>query len=128
MHDSPSTQELLSAVKGFIDTLAGENLSGHARFNARVAANVLATVLREIDQRPTADQAEAVRLAALLDRTPNDDDLETLNSELCTLIQSGKIDETTPNLLAHLKATAIDQLSIDQPRYSGLATAKDNGT
>jgi len=128
MHDSPSAQELLAAVKGFIDTLASEDLTGHARFNARVASNVLATVLREIDQRPAADLAEMARLADLLGKPSTGSDLGTLNLELCKQIQSGKIDETKPNLLAHLKATAIDQLNIDQPRYSGLATAKDNDT
>lgn len=122
MHDAPSTAELVEAVKHFIDETASPQLTGHAAFHARVASNVLATILRELEQRPGAEAEEKARLAALLDADPNTP-LETLNRDLCARIQTGRMDLSTDGLLDHLKTTTIGQLSVDQPRYSGLALA-----
>ena len=121
MHDAPSQKEMITAVKAFIDETAMPSLKGHAAFHARVASNVLATVLRELDIRPSAEAAERQRLAALLnaDATATARDL---NEQLCTLLERGDMDLTTPGLLEHLKTTTIDQLSVDQPAYSGLQT------
>jgi Arc/MetJ-type ribon-helix-helix transcriptional regulator len=120
MHDGPSIQELLTAVKGFLDSEAMAELNGHGRFNARVASNVLATALREFEQRPAAEADEIARLQALLGMRGETGDLDTLNQSLIAKIRSGELDETSVELLAHLKATAIAQLNIDQPQYSGL--------
>ena len=122
MHDAPSTAELVEAVKRFIDETAAPQLNGHAAFHARVASNVLATILRELEQRPDAEVQEKSRLIALLDGNP-DSSLETLNRDLCERIRAGEMDLSTGGLLEHLKTTTIAQLSIDQPRYSGLALA-----
>ncbi|MEZ5947499.1 MAG: DUF6285 domain-containing protein [Hyphomonas sp.] len=122
MHDAPSTAELIESVKRFIDEAAAPQLSGHAAFHARVASNVLATVLRELEQRPAATDSERTRLVALLG-TSASDDVDTLNRRLCEHIRSGRMDLATPGLLDHLKTTTIDQLSVDQPNYSGLARA-----
>lgn len=122
MHDQPSVSELVQAVKNFVDNTAAPNLSGHAAFHARVASNVLATILRDLEARPDNDTAELARLQALLDR---EGDLEMLNRALCADIKSGKITTETDGLLAHLKATAIAQVKVDQPKYSGLKTATD---
>ena len=123
MHDQPSVSELLAAVKLFIDETAAPNLKGHAAFHARVASNALATALRDLEARPNNEETEATRLRDLLnaDETTT---LEQMNRDLCTHIQSGKITAETPSLLAHLKATTIAQVEVDQPRYSGLKMAK----
>lgn len=123
MHDHPSVSELVQAVKNFIDETAAPNLDGHAAFHARVASNALATVLRDLEQRPASETEEAARLIALLS-APEDSDLEALNRNLSEQIQAGTLTPETPGLLAHLKATTIAQVEIDQPRYSGLKTAK----
>lgn len=122
MHDAPSTAELVEAVKRFIDDTAAPQLTGHAAFHARVASNVLGTVLRELAERPVAETGEKTRLVSLLDADP-DASLEALNRELCERIRSGAADLSTPGLLEHLKTTTIAQLSVDQPNYSGLARA-----
>ena len=62
MHDQPSVAELVQAVKNFIDETAGPNLSGHAAFHARVASNALSTVLRDLEQRPSAEKRTNVRV------------------------------------------------------------------
>lgn len=123
MHDLPSVPELVQAVKNFIDETASPQLQGHAAFHARVASNVLATVLRDLEKRPGAEMDERARLLSLLaasgDRSTGD-----LNVDLSKLIQSGEMTSETPGLLAHLKETTIAQVEIDQPRYSGLKSAK----
>lgn len=121
MHDAPSAKELIEAVKSFLDKTAMVQLQGHAAFHARVASNALATVLREMEQRPAAEARERERLQALLQL--EETDVDALNRALCSEIQSGRLDLASPGLLTHLKSTTIDQLSVDQPGYSGLRTA-----
>lgn len=123
MHDQPSVAELVQAVKNFVDNSAAPNLTGHAAFHARVASNVLATVLRDLEQRPSAEAEERIGLLALLS-ADEASSTELLNSELSKRIQAGDMTGETPGLLAHLKRTTMAQVEIDQPRYSGLKTAK----
>lgn len=123
MHDQPSISELVQAVKSFIDETAAPELKGHAAFHARVASNALATVLRDLEQRPSAETAERAGLIALL-CAREDQSNEALNRELSDRIQSGEMTASTPGLLEHLKRTTMAQVEIDQPRYSGLKTAK----
>jgi Domain of unknown function (DUF6285) len=121
MHDGPSAKELIEAVKNFIDKSAAPQLTGHAAFHARVASNALATVLRELEIRPTAEAEEKARLEKLLGTTG--ESANQLNALLCEAIRSGRMDLSTKGLLPHLKSTTIAQLSVDQPGYSGLKTA-----
>lgn len=121
MHDGPSAKELIEAVKNFIDKSAAPQLTGHAAFHARVASNALATVLRELEIRPTAEAEEKARLEMLLGTTG--ESANQLNALLCEAIRSGRMDLSTEGLLPHLKSTTIAQLSVDQPGYSGLKTA-----
>lgn len=122
MHDAPSPCEIITAVKSFIDDTAAPQLTGHAAFHARVASNVLATLLRELEQRPAAESAEAAGLRAILDADINAA-IDAMNRDLCARIRSGEMDAATPGLFQHLKTTTIAQLSIDQPNYSGLKAA-----
>ena len=123
MHDQPSVSELVQAVKSFIDETAAPQLKGHAAFHARVASNALATILRDLEQRPSAETEERAGLIALLE-TGDDLTNEALNRELSRRIRSGEMSADTPGLMAHLKRITIAQVEIDQPRYSGLKTAK----
>ena len=123
MHDQPSVSELLVAVKSFLDDTAAPNLKGHAAFHARVASNALATALRDLEQRPDAEAQERAGLMALLEGG-DDQSTDNLNRELSTRIRSGKMSIETPGLLEHLKRTTMARVEIDQPRYSGLKTAK----
>lgn len=123
MHDQPSVAELVQAVKNFIDQSAAPNLTGRAAFHARVASNALATVLRDLEQRPDAESAERARLVALLNASETLS-ADQLNQMLSEQIQSGELTGDTPGLLDHLKTTTLAQVEIDQPRYSGLKTAK----
>lgn len=118
MYDAPSIRELVTAVKNFVDNTAMTGLTGHGAFHARVASNVLAMILRELDLRPAAEASETRRLEALLGTIAREG--IDMNRLLCAAIREGQMDISTPGLLEHLKTTTIDQLMIDQPNYSGL--------
>ena len=109
----PTTEELVKSVALWIDQIR-PSLDPRNAFLARVAANALATVGRELSNRPGAD-AEAERLmGAVLGRTGTYDDL---NTELCARIRSGDLTVETPGLLAALTLMAKNQIAIDQPSY-----------
>jgi len=117
MMDQPSMLELVSAVREFIEQRAMPELKGHTAFHARVAANALAIVAREMELGESSAAAEHKRLADLLG---HDGTLIDLNRALCGQIRAGEIDLQTPGLVDHLVATTCDKVAIDQPSYSGL--------
>lgn len=120
MHDQPSAAELVAAVKAFLRDTARPQLTGHAAFHARVAENALAIVERELASRPGQEAEEARRLADLLGESGSSD---ALNRKLARAIADGHMTIDTPGLLDHLKKTAIAQVEVDQPNYSGLGIA-----
>ena len=115
MQDTPHAAELLDAVIAFLRDTAIPNLGGRAAFDARVAANVLDIVARELRLAPAAQAAELQRLRALLD---TEGTLGHLNQRLCEAIAGGSFDAATPGLAAHLWAVTLSKLAIDQPGYS----------
>jgi len=117
MMDQPSMQELVAAVRDFLEQRAMPELKGHTAFHARVAANALGIVIRELEMSAASGETERARLAELLG---HDGALIDLNRELCTAIRGGKLDLGTPGLAEHLTATTRDKVGIDQPNYGGL--------
>jgi hypothetical protein len=117
MMDQPSMRELVEAVRDFLEQKAMPELKGHTAFHARVAANALSIVARELALGPKSAGEECARLAALLG---HDGPLDALNRELCKRIRSGEFTLRTPGLAEHLTVTTRDKVAIDQPGYSGL--------
>src|SRR5690606_1743531 len=94
---------------------------------ARVSANTLEIVAREIEAAPGADAAERSRLLALLGGIDTDDaTLEQLNAELCRRIEAGSMGAATPGLFAHLWTTTLAAVAVDQPGYSGYRRALED--
>jgi hypothetical protein len=89
-----------------------------AAFLARVADNARATLDRETALAPGAEAAAIARLRTLLGA---EGEFEALNAELCARLRDGRLEPLGPMLLAHLRACVVDQISIDQPTYGGLA-------
>jgi hypothetical protein len=118
MMDQPSMRELVDAVRSFLETRAMPELKGHTAFHARVAANALAIVVRQLDHADASGTEELNRLKKLLDR---DGTLDEMNRELCARIRGGEFSLATPGLAEHLERTTHDKVAIDQPNYSGLA-------
>jgi hypothetical protein len=117
MMDQPAMLELVDAVRAFIEQRAMPELKGHTAFHARVAANALGIVSRELKLGPKANEEERKRLIALLG---HEGSLEELNRELCKEIRGGKIGLETKGLADHLDLMIHDKVAIDQPTYSGL--------
>lgn len=121
MISCPTAAELQSALDAF-DQPDGPP-DGRLVFLARVADNARALLARETALGETAEIEECARLAALLDA---DGDYLDLNRQLCEALRSGKIAPRDPALLAHLRATAIARIAIDQPGYCGLEALLDS--
>ncbi|TAJ69500.1 MAG: protein kinase [Phenylobacterium sp.] len=109
----PRTEELVESVRLWIDEIR-PTLDPRNAFLARVAANALATVSREITEGPAAEAAAVAGMAGVLGHAG---DHATLNAELCARIRSGELTVETPGLLTALQVMARDQIAIDQPSY-----------
>lgn len=115
MQDQPTPSEVLGAVARFLKAEVAPATAGHVSFQARVAANALEMMRRQLDLGPAAEAAELARLKDLLG---TDGDLATLNAELGRRIQAGDLDLTTPGLADHLWAVTLAKLAVDQPTYA----------
>jgi hypothetical protein len=120
MQDRPSPSELIGAVAAFLKNVVAPETQGALSFNARVAANALEMMKRELDTAPVEDAAELARLKRLLGM---DGALFDLNVELSRRIEAGEIDLSTPGLKDHLWATTLAKLAVDQPTYGGYRAA-----
>ncbi|HEY2051213.1 MAG TPA: DUF6285 domain-containing protein [Caulobacteraceae bacterium] len=115
MYDPPSPPEILAAVARFLKEEVAPATTGHLSFQARVAANALEMMRRQLELGPGEDAAERERLQALLGM---DGDLLTLTTELSRRIAAGEADLSTPGLADHLWATALAKMAVDQPTYA----------
>jgi hypothetical protein len=120
VQDQPAVIELLEAVRSFIEGQAIPRLEGRTAFHARIAANALAIVERELELGPAQEAAELARLEVLLGGTGA---LEELNRELCRRIRAGEMDLATAGLAEHLRETTLAKLAVDQPRYAAYRRA-----
>lgn len=122
-------EELLEAVEEFLRDEAMPRLEGRASFHARVAANVVAIVRRELATGAALDGEERRGLLELLtgDGTTADAladrPTKELARELCRRIRSGAIAADDSRLRRHLWETALGKLSIDNPRYQAYRRA-----
>lgn len=118
----PRTEELVESVRLWIDQIR-PTLDPRNAFLARVAANALATVGREITTGPAAEAAAVAGMAGVLG---HEGDYAALNSELCARIRAGELTVETPGLLAALTVMARDQIAIDQPTYKPEGTVRSD--
>lgn len=119
MHNTPTPDELLEVVARYLTEVAMPLLPPAAAFHARVAANALQVVRRQIALAPAQEAAERERLAALPAGLGTDDpDLVRANLALAAAIADGRLDPADPALLAHLWQTTLDRLAVDQPGYA----------
>ena len=65
-------------------------------------------------------RAERERLVEILGE---DLPLDDLRGRLCQGLRDREVALDTPGLADHLRATAVNQLAIDQPKYSGYQAA-----
>jgi hypothetical protein len=107
-HDVPSAPELLDAVREFLDSQVIPYTEGRRRFEARVAANVVAIVQREMILGPAQRAAHAERL----------DSLGVTDEEaLARAIRSGELADRGDEVRAAVRATVADKLRVANPAY-----------
>lgn len=106
----PTAAEIIAGVAQWLP------LDGSASpFALRVAKNALEIADRDMTLGPIADARAAERIRALgLEGT----DRDTLDRALVEAIRAGVIAPDDARLLAHMKASALDSLAIDQPKYA----------
>jgi aminoglycoside phosphotransferase (APT) family kinase protein len=116
----PRVDELLGSVRDLLRNDLMGATSGRLNFMARVAANALDIVAREIASGRRAYAQEHDGLRALFG---SNGDLTTLRWRLVHELRDGSLPLDWPGLAAHLRATVINRLAIEQPRYPALNIA-----
>ncbi len=118
--DMPRLEELVGATRDFLHGQVREATAGRTRFHALVAGNALDIVYRDLLCGSEHRRREQERLRRLLDA---DGSLSHLRWQLVHAIRDGRIPLDDPKLHDHLRATVVNQIAIDQPKYSGFKTA-----
>jgi len=131
VQDRPTARELLEAVRGFLEADVVPALDGPRQFHARVAANVLAIVGRELAAEEADLVAEWRRLATVLGRHDEPPArLEALRVAVCEAttalaerIRRGDADQGPFRVAvrAHVRETVCEKLRVANPRW-GSAT------
>jgi hypothetical protein len=101
LHGRPTAAELVAAVADFLDGEVRDNTTGAVSFHARVAANVLRTVERE-----------------LLDDSSPPDLLDFPDeATLAAAIRSGELDGRAAEVLPALRDLVSHRLAVAHPGY-----------
>lgn len=108
MHGRPTAEELLVAVREFLEGDVAGATEGRVRFHTRVAVNVVAMVARELALGP----AQAVRYADGLAALGADDE-----ADLATKVRLGQLDDRTDELTRFLVTTVRDRLAVAHPGH-----------
>ena len=100
MHDRPTVDELLRAVEVLFDEQLVPTLTARAQYNARVAANVIRTVRRELQHEERQLEQEWAGLDVVLGPTERPSSQQALRrriaertEELSERIRAGDADE-----------------------------------
>jgi ketosteroid isomerase-like protein len=103
MHGRPTAAELVAAVADFVDKDVRGATDGQVNFHARVAANVLRIVERELAAGATAQLDER---------------------ELAAAIRNGTLEASDAELMTTLRTLVYDRLAVANPSYA-LASVAD---
>lgn len=110
LYGRPTAEELLEAAQEFLLGPVSDSTGGQVRFHAKVAANVLATVTRQLQQRAAAEERTRLGLDGLGAK-----DL----AELAVAIEAGHFDGRDAELHPFLRQTVHDRLAVANPRHLG---------
>ena len=127
MQDRPTSVELLEAAADFVESELVPAIQGARQFQARVVANVMRVVAREIKLEDPLVRSEVKALARLLGHdAPHLHSLNDLcaaavrmGEELTTKIRAGEADDGDwrRDVLAVVRQSVEDKLRIANPRY-----------
>lgn len=127
MQDRPTVYELLRSVERFLRDEVVPATEGRRQFLARVAANAVGLVERELASEAAHAEREWSGLDALLGPAPMPREREALasavrgrNEALCARIRAGELDvdgAARRALLAHVRCTVRDKLEVTNRAY-----------
>lgn len=134
MQDHPTVDQLLEAVAGFLTDDVMPNTTGRINFHARVSANVLQMLRRELLHQEEHFEGEWEGLDELLGRVQqpgtlaeNRAALEARNRDLSERIRRGDADvgHWRDATLAHLRRVTHDKLAVSNPALAAEGIAGD---
>lgn len=127
MQDRPTIHELLRSVEQFLRDDVVPATEGRRQFLARVAANAIGLVERELQGEAEHASREWSGLDGLLGAEPMPSGRDALaaavrarNDALCARIRAGEYDAASPartQLLEHVRTTVRDKLLVTNRAY-----------
>jgi alpha-D-ribose 1-methylphosphonate 5-triphosphate synthase subunit PhnI len=126
MQDRPTVHELLDAVQRFLDEEIVPNTEGRRQFVARVSANALRMIGRELLLEEEHQAREWAALDTLLGpaqqpagRAARASALRNRNDELCARIRAGSFDDGPAHaaVVASVRQSVQDKLAVTDPAY-----------
>jgi hypothetical protein len=106
LYGRPTAAELVAAVADFLDNDVRAATSGQVNFHARVAANVLRAVERELLDESAAEVTDALAELGYADEM-----------QLAAAIRAGGLDDRTGEVLACLRTLVRHRLGVNHPGY-----------
>lgn len=106
LYGRPTAAELVAAVADFLDTEVRNSTGGSTGFHARVAANVLRTVERELQAGAVPEVTDALENLGCADEP-----------ELAAAIRAGDLDDRPAEVTACLRTLVRHRLAVDHPGY-----------
>jgi hypothetical protein len=107
LYGRPTAAELVAVVADFLDNEVRAAVEGPVNFHARVAANVLRIVERELLEGPAADVNAALEELGYADE-----------AEFAMAIRAGDLDDRGADVLAALRTIVRRRLDVAHPGYA----------
>lgn len=126
--DMPTLDELLVSVRDFLHQDVMSETQGRLNFMSRVAGNSLDIVRREVVAGPQLRAREVAHLSEMFAPQAGADveDLASLRWRLVNGLRDGSVGLQDPGLVEYLREAVVNQVGIDQPKYTGYKTACRN--
>ena len=106
LYGRPTAAELVAAVADFLDNDVRAATEGQVNFHARVAANVLRIVGRELSDDSAADVTGRLAGLGFADE-----------AQLAAAIRAGAMDDRAADVLPTLRALVGRRLAVAHPGY-----------
>jgi hypothetical protein len=106
LYGRPTAAELVAAVADFLDNDVRAATEGQVNFHARVAANVLRTVQRELLDESAVHVTDALAGVGYSDE-----------AQLAAAIRAGRLDDRSNDVLPVLRTLVRHRLAIAHPGY-----------
>ena len=107
LYGRPTAAELVAAVADFLDNDVRAATEGQVNFHARVAANVLRIVERELVDESAGGVTDALGALGFSDE-----------AQLAAAIRAGELDDSAADVLPVLRALVRHRLAAAHPGYA----------